>query len=111
CTLPGMGWIDTPLPGAQVGRRFEVGGWAFKDGVGIERVEVTVDGVPVARAEYGREAPHVAPFWKISTDPAHPRVGYRALVELPPVPTAPRAAGRPVSGGMARGGPRRGPPF
>lgn len=84
CTLPAMGWIDTPLPGAQVGRRFEVGGWAFKDGVGIERVEVTVDGVPVARAEYGREAPHVAPFWKISTDPAHPRVGYRAMVELPP---------------------------
>src|SRR5690606_24675595 len=49
-----------------------------------ERVEITVDGVSVANAEYGREAPHVAPFWKISTDPAHPRVGYRAMVELPP---------------------------
>ncbi len=84
CTTPAMGWIDVPGPGAAVGRRFEVAGWAFKDGVGIDAVEVTLDGKVVATADYGSERPHVAAFWKISTDAAHPDVGFRALVELPP---------------------------
>ena len=84
CTTPAMGWIDVPEPGARVGQAFDVAGWAFKDGVGIERVEVTLDGVPVATARYGSELPHVAAFWKISTDAAHPKVGFQARVVLPP---------------------------
>lgn len=84
CTAPAMAWIDVPVPGDQVQRSFDVAGWAFKDGVGIERVEVTLDGRQVADATYGREQPHVAAFWKISTDAAHPRVGFHARVALPP---------------------------
>lgn len=81
CTTPAMAWIDVPAIGAKVGRRFEVAGWAFKDGVGLASVEVTIDGHEVARAEYGIEMPLVASFWKISTDPQQPRVGFRASVD------------------------------
>ncbi|MEO5565092.1 MAG: glycosyltransferase family 39 protein, partial [Luteimonas sp.] len=81
CTTPAMAWVDVPAMGAQVGREFEVAGWAFKDGVGLSGVEVTLDGKLVARATYGIEMPNVAAYWKISTDPQQPRVGFRAHVD------------------------------
>jgi 4-amino-4-deoxy-L-arabinose transferase-like glycosyltransferase len=83
CTLPAMAWIDAPTPGTRLGRRFEVAGWAFRDGVGLARVEVTLDGRVVAEAEYGLDNPGVLGYWRISTDPNHPRVGFRADVAVP----------------------------
>jgi hypothetical protein len=83
CTTPAMAWFDAPAAGARVGRSFLVAGWAFKDGVGIARVEVTLDGRPLAQARYGGARAYVAPFWRISTDPAHPDVGFEARVTLP----------------------------
>ena len=81
CTTPAMAWIDAPATGATVGPQFMVEGWAFKDGVGVGSVEVTLDGQVVARADYGSANPGVASFWKISSDPAHPDVGFRAGVD------------------------------
>lgn len=81
CTAPAMAWIDAPLSGAAVGRRFDLSGWAFKDGVGLSRVEVLLDGRVVAEADYGAESPGVARFWRISTDPQHPRVGFEASID------------------------------
>lgn len=82
CTTPAMAWIDAPVAGALVGdRRFDVQGWAFKDGVGIARIEVLLDGRVVAQADTGLDSPGTAAYWKISTDPDHPRVGFRARVD------------------------------
>lgn len=84
CTLPGMAWIDAPGSGASVGRTFDAHGWAFRDGTGLARVEVTLDRQVVAEARYGLENPGVAAYWGISTDPNHPRVGWEAEVKVPP---------------------------
>ena len=84
CVTPAMAWIDAPASGARVPRRFQVRGWAFKDGAGIARVDVTLDGRVVAQARYGEDSPGTAHFWQISTDPNHPRVGYSAEVEAAP---------------------------
>lgn len=81
CVLPAMGYIDFPAPGARVGAGFDVVGWAFKDGAGVARVVVLIDGVPVSSAEYGLPMPHVGEFWAISTDRAHPEVGFRARID------------------------------
>ena len=81
CTTPAMAWFDQPAPDARVSRRFQVTGWAFKDGVGLDRVEVTLDGQVVAQAEYGLDSPGTAAYWRISTDPNHPRVGFRAGID------------------------------
>ncbi|TMN24850.1 glycosyltransferase family 39 protein [Pseudoxanthomonas sp. X-1] len=81
CVTPAMAWIDTPVGGADVPRVFDLAGWAFKDGVGLEAVEVLIDGRVVARAHYGLPAPGVATYWKISNDPRHPDVGFRARVD------------------------------
>jgi 4-amino-4-deoxy-L-arabinose transferase-like glycosyltransferase len=82
CTTPAMAWIDTPPPRARRGRAFDVQGWAFKDGVGIERVEVTLDGRRVGIADYGLASPGTRTYWKISNDPNHPHVGFHARVRV-----------------------------
>jgi hypothetical protein len=76
-----MAWIDTPVAGARVEGEFDVAGWAFKDGVGLSRVEILVDGRVVGEARYGLPSPGTAQFWRISTDPGHPDVGFRAQVD------------------------------
>ena len=88
CVTPAMAWIDTPLPDARAAGMLDVRGWAFKDGVGLARVEVLVDGRPVAEAAYGRSY-DITRFWAISTDPQHPNVGFDARID-----TAALAPGR-----------------
>lgn len=87
CIAPAMAWIDMPSAGDTVARRFELQGWAFKDGVGLSRVEALIDGRPVAEAEYGIERPEVVGFWQKwrtggSTDPQQPKVGFRARIDV-----------------------------
>ena len=87
CVAPAMAWVDVPAEDDAVDRRFPVQGWAFKDGVGLARVEVLIDGEPVADAQYGLARPDVAGFWATwrdagSTDPQQPNVGFRADVDL-----------------------------
>jgi hypothetical protein len=87
CIAPAMAWIDSPAAGDAVARRFVVQGWAFKDGIGLSRVEVLIDGQRVAEAEYGIERPEVVGFWQKwrkggSTDPQQPNVGFRAQIQL-----------------------------
>jgi 4-amino-4-deoxy-L-arabinose transferase-like glycosyltransferase len=81
CTTPAMAWIDRPVVDERVAPVFAVTGWAFKDGVGLEAVDVTLDGKPVSRAAYGfvNRGPRL--YWPTSTDPDHPRIGFRAQVD------------------------------
>ena len=87
CVAPALAWFDAPGRDTLLPRRFEARGWAFKDGVGLARVQVLLDGRVVAEADYGRAMPNVAAYWRVSTDPAHPRVGFDARIDasgLPP---------------------------
>lgn len=87
CRLPAVAWIDAPAPGATLGgAQAKVLGWAFKDGAGIARVEITLDGRVVATAKYGVHAPHVADYWRVSRDATHPDVGFEADIALRAVP-------------------------
>lgn len=81
CVAPALAWIDTPLPNAKSPRQFEVKGWAFKDGAGVARIDVTLDGRVVSQATYGISMPHVRDYWKVSTDRTHPHVGFRAEID------------------------------
>lgn len=86
CAAPALAWIDAPAARARVAPGFELRGWAFKDGAGIARIGVTLDGQELTVAEYGLSMPQVASYWKISTDPAQPRVGFRADIGAGAVP-------------------------
>lgn len=82
CVAPALAWVDAPLPKHAVDADFEVTGWAFKDGVGLREVQVLIDGKPAATADYGVAMPNVAGYWRDSSDPNHPRVGFRARVAI-----------------------------
>lgn len=82
CTTPAMAWIDAPVSRAQVGRTFALRGWAFKDGVGLDGVEITLDGRPLAQARYGLERLDVQAYWARSRDPQQPMVGFTAQAAL-----------------------------
>lgn len=86
CTTPAMAWIDAPIADARVGRVFDVRGWAFKDGVGLSKAELLLDGRVVAQAQYGSDYEGLQHYWKISNDPQHPRVGFNADVDLRGIP-------------------------
>ncbi len=81
CVAPALAWIDSPAPGKSAMGEFAVSGWAIKEGVGVAQVVITIDGRPVASASYGRPMPGVAGYWKVSTDPNLPRVGFDARVD------------------------------
>ena len=81
CSTPAMAFIDAPAQSTVVAPSFEVAGWAFKDGVGLRAVDVLLDGRVHARAAYGEPNTGVADFWKISTDPRHPNVYFRARID------------------------------
>ncbi len=84
CVTPAIAHINTPQAGATVGPRFEVQGWAIKDGSGVSRVHVTLDGKPVAEARYGGMNEWLLQdfYANRSRDPNRPRVAFRAQVEL-----------------------------
>lgn len=86
CTTPAMAWIDAPAAGTAVPRRFALRGWAFKDGVGLDGVDVLVGGRTVAAARYGDAYPGLQQSWPGTTDPQHPNVGFSAEVDLGALP-------------------------
>lgn len=82
CITPALAWFDSPASGARVGRQVALSGWAFKDGVGLSRVELLLDGTPVPGLNYGVGNTGVAAYWKGSTDPNHPHVGFSGTLDL-----------------------------
>ena len=75
-----MAWLDAPSNGEKVSGTLAIKGWAFKDGVGLARVEVLVDGRSIGDARYGRVF-DIRPAWPDSTDPQHPAVGFDASLD------------------------------
>jgi 4-amino-4-deoxy-L-arabinose transferase-like glycosyltransferase len=83
CELPAMAEIDAPIAGAVLeGEHVDLRGWAIKEHIGVARVEVLLDGEPVAAARYGTPYPGVRGQWPDSTDPGHPDVGFEATLSL-----------------------------
>lgn len=86
CTTPAMAWIDAPIAGSRVPPRFEVRGWAFRQGTGIEAVEALLDGRPVGRLPYGLPYEGLAHSWPGLSDPGAPGLGFSGEVDAGGVP-------------------------
>jgi hypothetical protein len=82
CALPSFAYIDAPLPGARVvaGEALPVRGWAFQDRVGVEAVEVLIDGEAQGRAVYGVSMPGIGATSPAFADPHQPRTGFTATI-------------------------------
>lgn len=82
CTTPALAWIDTPAAGARVGTSFDVRGWAFRHGVGIAKVEATLDGRVVGELRYGLPHGGLERFWAGLSDPGMPNLGFAGRIEV-----------------------------
>jgi len=83
CVTPAVAHIDTPAPGARVDAPFEIRGWAVKDGSGVASVTLTLDGRPLADAQYGlRNAWVVEHFLRgASRDPSGAGIAFSATID------------------------------
>ncbi len=82
CVRPALARFYRIEAGDMLRGSFNLRGWAFKDGSGIEAVEISLDGEPLTEARYGLPADHVQESWPDSDDPNHPNVGFQALLDL-----------------------------
>lgn len=73
--------LDHPSADLEVHETLRVFGWAFADGVGIESVEILIDGYPARGGRYGVPRPGVIEHFPHSTDPNHPNVGFESRVD------------------------------
>jgi hypothetical protein len=82
CVAPALGYVDVPASGEVLSELVTVRGWVLKEGIGVRRVEVLVDGAVVAQGRYGLPRPDVSRYWQDSTDPGQPDVGFEAQLDL-----------------------------
>ena len=81
CTTPAMAWFDEPVSDGRVEKTFDVSGWAFKDGVGLDRIEVLLDGAVIGSPDYGLDNAGPKRYWPFSNDPHHPHVGFHGRID------------------------------
>jgi hypothetical protein len=83
CDLPPLGDFDASTPAdVPLDGPFAIEGWAIDEFEGVAAVEVSLGGVLLGRVPPDREYPGVRGQWPMSTDPAHPRVGFRIEADL-----------------------------
>lgn len=80
CSTPALAWIESPAVDGEASGVVEVSGWALKEGVGVDRLVLTLDGVERVQADYGFPRPDVLQFWGIGE--GSDGVGFRAKLDL-----------------------------
>lgn len=100
CVTPVVAHIDLPRPGATVGPRFDVAGWAVKDIVGVRKVELTLDGRVIAEARNAGDNRWLSSFLKNrSRDPRMPNVQFSAEIDATGLPAGRYRLGLRITGG------------
>lgn len=88
CVLPALAWLDHPAPGAALAPGSPVEGWALKPGAGLAKVQLLLDGEPVATFVPDLARPDVLGYWGLQGR-SDERVGFRL-----PMPAVAHPAGR-----------------
>ncbi|MEQ8952846.1 MAG: Ig-like domain-containing protein, partial [Gammaproteobacteria bacterium] len=76
CPFPPRAWIDPPVAGATLSGIFHIEGWAYNEDIGVDSVELLIDGEPVATMNYGAVRDDVVAVMDVRSDPNAPRLGY-----------------------------------
>ncbi|MDP1932339.1 MAG: glycosyltransferase family 39 protein [Gammaproteobacteria bacterium] len=86
CPKPSLGWVDQPESGATVDDVLTVSGWVINEGLGVDFIEVLIDGVPVGAANYGTPRPDVVTAMKVTSDPNAPNLGFEFSIDSESMP-------------------------
>ena len=81
CPYPPRAWIDSPKPSESLSGKFIVQGWAFNEELGIESIQITLNGELVTSADYGLERIDVVSAMQVENEPNIPNLGFRAELD------------------------------
>ena len=81
CPVPPRAWIDTPQADAILSGKVTIAGWAYNEYMGIESIDILLDGQVVAKANYGLSRSDVAASMNVQTDPNTPNLGFEAEID------------------------------
>ena len=81
CPVPPRAWIDTPQADATLSGKVTIAGWAYNEHMGIESIDILLDGQVVAKANYGLSRSDVAASMNVQTDPNTPNLGFEAEID------------------------------
>ncbi len=81
CPVPPRAWIDTPQADAILSGKITVAGWAYNEELGIESIEVVLDGQVLAIADYGLARSDVASAMNVQREPNTPNFGFEAEID------------------------------
>ncbi|MEX0617607.1 MAG: glycosyltransferase family 39 protein [Pseudohongiellaceae bacterium] len=86
CPYPSQGWIDTPQHNDRVVGPLRIAGWVFNEDIGVDSVNILIDGEVFAKADYGTPRPDVVEVLNITTDPNRPDLGFEYLLDSTVLP-------------------------
>lgn len=81
CPYPIVAWIDTPDNEALVRGQLTVAGWSYSEDLGIETVELMLNGETVHPLHYGVPRPDVASSQGVMSDPNRPNLGFTGTLD------------------------------
>jgi hypothetical protein len=81
-----LGWVDTPQDGARLSGSLAVSGWVINEGLGVDRVEVQLNGVTIGSADYGQPRPDVVAAMYAEDDPNAPMLGFTLALDSATLP-------------------------
>lgn len=76
CPFPSLGWIDRPVAGESIGDYLVIDGWVFNEDIGVEEVNLLIDGERAGRVTYGKSRPDVVEIMEVDSDPNRPALGF-----------------------------------
>ena len=81
CPVPPKAWIDIPRADSILSGKVTVAGWAYNEELGVESIEIMLDGQAVAKANYGLLRGDVASALNVQTDPNTPNLGFEVEID------------------------------
>ena len=81
CPYPIVAWIDTPDNEALVRGQLTVAGWSYSEDLGIETVELMLNGETVHPLHYGVPRPDVVSSQGVMSDPNRPNLGFTGTLD------------------------------
>lgn len=80
CPTPALAWLESPEVDAVATGSVGLSGWVLKEGAGVQRVQVTLDGRVVGEAGFVGPRADVVEYWRMA--PGEEALGIRARVDV-----------------------------
>lgn len=89
CPYPARAWLDTPKPEEIINDSVLISGWAFAPEMGVEKVNIYIDGSDYGTASYGLKRPDVVSALGAFSDPNAPNFGFEFELDIKQLKTGP----------------------